>query len=131
MYCGGSAPECDAASQRRLIGECQRRPEKLHSPPGAEAVERGLVWRPVAHDLGKLGEKCESVERWSDQDVVARPLIGNVDEPMLGAAGNADDVARLRIEATTVHLVEIPPLEDPKDLRLGMLVPRRRSFRAH
>jgi hypothetical protein len=41
---------------------------------------------------------------------------------VLGAAGNADDVARLRIEATTVYFVQIAALEDAKDLRLGMLM---------
>jgi hypothetical protein len=42
---------------RRLIGEAQRRPEKLHLPFGAEAVERGFVRHAIAHDPGKLGEE--------------------------------------------------------------------------
>jgi hypothetical protein len=58
-------------------------------------------------------------------DVLPRRLVGDIHEPVLGAAGNADDVARLRIEATTVHFVQVAALEDAKDLRLGMLMPRR------
>jgi hypothetical protein len=58
-------------------------------------------------------------------DVLPRRLVGDIHEPVLGAAGNADDVARLRIEATTVHFVQVAALEDAKDLRLGMIMSRR------
>ena len=44
---------------------------------------------------------------------------------MFGAAGNADHIASLRIEATAVHFIEVSAFEDAKDLRLGMLVSRR------
>jgi hypothetical protein len=43
---------------------------------------------------------------------------------MLGAAGNADHIANLRIEATAVHFIEVSAFEDAKDLRLGMPVSR-------
>ena len=52
-------------------------------------------------------------------------LVGDVHETVLGAAGNADHIASLRIEATTVHSVEVSAFEDTKNLRLGMLVSRR------
>ena len=52
-------------------------------------------------------------------------LVGDVHETVLGAAGNADHIANLRIEATTVHFGEVSAFEDTKNLRLGMLVSRR------
>lgn len=103
----------------------KRRPEELDIPFCPEGVQGCLIRKAVPHRSGKLGEEGRRIEGWSDKDILAGGRIGHIDEAVRCAAGNADDITRLREEAAPVDLVKIASLDNAKDFRLRVAMLRR------
>jgi len=109
----------------RKIARCQRRPEEFDAPPGPEGVERLPIRNASPHRARKLREEGFGIECRGDEDVLAGWSLCHIDEAMGRATGNAHDITSLGEEPPAVHLVEVASLDDAKDLRLAVSMPRR------
>jgi hypothetical protein len=100
------------------------RPKELHAPGSAKGIQRVAIRPSIRHDLTEPQEKALSVHARQYHHNLTSRSVGNVDECMSIATGNADQFSCTGFEASAIHFEQVPAFEYSKYLRFAMPMQR-------